>query len=164
MCSYWELVPNFILVLSVTSLRQGETWLSLSTCISVFVKSLNTHSFRIVTAIPLWETNLLIQYLCRFLFVFSLICCFCSVPHLCPTLCDPMDCSTPGFPVLHHLPELAQTHVIESVMPSNHLILCCSPLRLPSILHNPLKIPFPVVFPHPPCASLPHLHPFQVQL
>ena len=26
-------------------------------------------------------------------------------------LCDPMDCSTPGFPVLHHLPELAQTHV-----------------------------------------------------
>ena len=29
----------------------------------------------------------------------------------CPTLCDPMDCSIPGFPVLHHLPELAQIHV-----------------------------------------------------
>ena len=29
----------------------------------------------------------------------------------CPTLCDPMDCSMPGFPVLHRLPELAQTHV-----------------------------------------------------
>ena len=28
----------------------------------------------------------------------------------CPTLCDPMDCSTPGFPVLHHLPEPDQTH------------------------------------------------------
>ena len=28
----------------------------------------------------------------------------------CPTPCDPMDYSTPGFPVLHHLPELAQTH------------------------------------------------------
>ena len=27
------------------------------------------------------------------------------------TLCDPMDCSTPGFPVLHHIPELAQTYV-----------------------------------------------------
>ena len=27
------------------------------------------------------------------------------------TLCDPMDCSTPGFPVRHQLPELAQTHV-----------------------------------------------------
>ena len=35
----------------------------------------------------------------------------CSVTQLCSTLCDPMDCSTPGFPVLHHLPELAQTHV-----------------------------------------------------
>ena len=35
----------------------------------------------------------------------------CSVAQLCLTLCDPMDCSTPGFPVLHHLLELAQTHV-----------------------------------------------------
>ena len=35
----------------------------------------------------------------------------CSVAQSCLTLCDPMDCSTPGFPVLHHLPELAQTHV-----------------------------------------------------
>ena len=30
---------------------------------------------------------------------------------LCPSLYNPMDCSTPGFPVLHHLPEFAQTHV-----------------------------------------------------
>ena len=44
-----------------------------------------------------------------------------------------MDHGTPGFPVLHHLPELAQAHVIESVMPSNHLILCCPLLLLPSI-------------------------------
>ena len=36
---------------------------------------------------------------------------FSSVSQSCPTLCDPMDCSTPGFPVLHQLPELAQTHV-----------------------------------------------------
>ena len=34
---------------------------------------------------------------------------FCSVTKSCPTLCDPMDCSTPGFPVLHHFLELAQT-------------------------------------------------------
>ena len=34
-----------------------------------------------------------------------------STPSLSPTLCDPMDCSTPGFPVYHQLPELAQTHV-----------------------------------------------------
>ena len=36
---------------------------------------------------------------------------FSSVAQLWPTLFDPMDCSKPGFPVLHHLPELAQTHV-----------------------------------------------------
>ena len=35
----------------------------------------------------------------------------CSFPQSYPTLCDPMDCSMPGIPVLHHLPELAQTHV-----------------------------------------------------
>ena len=34
-----------------------------------------------------------------------------SVAQLCPTLCDPMDCSTPGFPVYCQLPELTQTHV-----------------------------------------------------
>ena len=36
---------------------------------------------------------------------------FNSVVQSCPTLCDPMDCSTPGFPVHPQLPELAQTHV-----------------------------------------------------
>ena len=45
-----------------------------------------------------------------------------------------MDCSTRGFPVHHQLPELTQTHVhCELVMPSNHLILCCPLLLLPSI-------------------------------
>ena len=37
--------------------------------------------------------------------------CCCSITKSCPTLCDPMDCSTPVFPVLHHLLEFAQTHV-----------------------------------------------------
>ena len=41
---------------------------------------------------------------------FSVACC-CSVTQSCLTLCNPMDCSTPGFPVSHHLLELAQTHV-----------------------------------------------------
>ena len=44
-----------------------------------------------------------------------------------------MDCSTPGLSVHHQLPELAQTHALESVMPSNHLILCRPLLLLPSI-------------------------------
>ena len=45
----------------------------------------------------------------------------------------PMDCSMPGFPVYHQLPELAQIHVHELVMSSNHVILCCPLLVLPSI-------------------------------
>ena len=48
----------------------------------------------------------------------------CSVAQSCLTLCYPMDYSMPGFPVLHHFPELAQIMSIELVMPSNHLILC----------------------------------------
>ena len=36
---------------------------------------------------------------------------FSSVAQSCPTLCDPMDCSMPGHPVHHYLPELNQTHV-----------------------------------------------------
>ena len=40
------------------------------------------------------------------------VCCrVCLVAQLCLTLCDPRDCSTPGFPVHHQPPELAQTHV-----------------------------------------------------
>ena len=52
-------------------------------------------------------------------------CCYCSVAQSCFTLCDPMDCSTPGFPVLHHLPELAQTHVHwvgDAIQPSRPLL------------------------------------------
>ena len=41
----------------------------------------------------------------------SLIIQFSSVAQSCLTLCDPMDCSMPGSPALHHLPELAQIHV-----------------------------------------------------
>ena len=49
---------------------------------------------------------------------------FSSVAQSCPTLCDPMDCSTPGFPVHHQLPELAQTHVHQvgdAIQPSHPL-------------------------------------------
>ena len=51
----------------------------------------------------------------------------------CPTLYDPMNCSMPGFPVLHYLPEFVKLVFIESVMPSNCFILCCPLLLLPSV-------------------------------
>ena len=55
-----------------------------------------------------------------------------SVSPSCPALCDPMDYSTPGFPVFIIFRSLLKLMSIESVMPSNHLILCCL-LLLPSI-------------------------------
>ena len=51
----------------------------------------------------------------------------------CLTLCDPMGCSMPGFPVHHQLPQLAQTHVHWVGEAIQHLILCCPLLLLPSI-------------------------------
>ena len=71
-------------------------------------------------------------------FFFTELCifrhCCCSVTKLCPTLCDPMNCNTPDSPSLS--PSLFKITSVESVMPSNHLILCCSLLLLPSIFPN----------------------------
>ena len=58
----------------------------------------------------------------------------CSVAQLCPTLYSAMDCSMPGFPVHHQLPELTPTHVHWVGMPSNHLILCNPLLLQPAII------------------------------
>ena len=52
------------------------------------------------------------------------------VQSLSSTLCDPMDCSMPGFPVLHHLSELAQTHVhqvSDAIQPSHPLLFLSPP-------------------------------------
>ena len=55
---------------------------------------------------------------------------FSSVAQSCPTLCDPMNCSMPGFPVYHHLPELVQTNVSwvsDANQPSHPLSSPCPP-------------------------------------
>ena len=73
---------------------------------------------------------------------------FSSVTQSCPTLCDPMDCSTPGVPIHHQLPEFTQTHVhrvsdaaISSLvvpfsscpqsLPASESPSCCSSVTLP---------------------------------
>ena len=53
---------------------------------------------------------------------------FSSVAQSCPTPCDPMDCSTPGFPVHHEIPKLAQTHIYRV----SDAIQQSSPLLFPS--------------------------------
>ena len=57
----------------------------------------------------------------------------CSVAQSCLNLCDPMDCSTPGFLSFTNSQDLLKLMSIESVMPSNHLILWHLLLLLPSI-------------------------------
>ena len=54
---------------------------------------------------------------------------FSSVTQSCPTLCDPMDCTTPGLPVHHQLPEFSQTHVhwVGDAIQSFHPLLAPSP-------------------------------------
>ena len=59
-------------------------------------------------------------------FLMFLFCCRCSVARLRLTCCDPINCSTPGFPVPEHPPELAQTHV-----------------RWVAVLSHPLSSPSP---------------------
>ena len=58
---------------------------------------------------------------------------FISVAQSCPTLYDPMDCSIPGLPVYHQLPEFTQTHVHWVSDAILTFILCCPLLLLPSI-------------------------------
>ena len=55
---------------------------------------------------------------------------FSSIAQLCPTLCNPMDCSMSGLPVHHQFWSLLKLMSIESVMPTNNFILC-HPLLLP---------------------------------
>ena len=54
-------------------------------------------------------------------------------PSVCLTLFNPMDCSTPGFPVHQHFRSLLKCVSIKSMMPPNHLVLHCPLLLLPSI-------------------------------
>ena len=80
-------------------------------------------SFNVLIIVHLWASALCLLGCC----------CCCSVTKSCLILCKLMDCSTPGFPVLHYHLEFAQLMSTESVMPSNHLILYHPLLFLPLI-------------------------------
>ena len=69
---------------------------------------------------------------CYYLFIEGLF----SVAQSWCTLCNPMDCNTPGFSVLHFSWSLLKFMSIELVMPSNHFILCRSLLLLSSVFHS----------------------------
>ena len=78
----------------------------------VSISEIDLHNFKVIR-------------LCFILFGFY----FISVAQSCPTLCDPMDCSTPGFPIHHQLPELDQTpvHQVSDAIQPSHPLLSPSP-------------------------------------
>ena len=65
---------------------------------------------------------------------------FSSVAQSCPTLCNPMDCSMPGLPVLHQLPEFTQTHVhcVSDAIQQSHSLSSPSPPALNLSQHQGL--------------------------
>ena len=71
------------------------------------------------------------------LIVYLTYCC-CSVTKSCLTFCDPLDCSMPGFPVLHHLPELAHVHWVVNAIQPSHLLSSPSPPALSLSQHQGL--------------------------
>ena len=75
-----------------------------------------------------------------FKFVTQLYCCCCSVAKSCMTLFVPMDCNTPGFPVLHYLLKFAQTHVhwVSDAIQPSHPLLSPSPPALNLSWHQVL--------------------------
>ena len=74
-----------------------------------------------------------------YFFILKYLARFSSVAQSYLTLCKPMDCSTSGFCVHLHLPELLKPMSIKSVMPSNHLILC-HPLLLPPSIFPSIRV------------------------
>ena len=99
--------------------------------LSYFLKYIHTHPFLLSTSVncpfpgsivtPLTTPSGVTLSLSLF--------CHCSVGQLCPILCDSMDWSIPGFPVLHHLPEFAQTYVhwIGEAIQTSHPLSSPSP-------------------------------------
>ena len=76
------------------------------------------------------------MYICkRYIYIYQLS----SVTQSCLTLCDPIDCSIPGLPVHHQLQILLKLMSIESLMPSNHLIVC-HPLLLPPSIFPSIRV------------------------
>ena len=86
------------------------------------------------------ESRLWARYrVCEWKWILKLCCCL--ITQSCLTLCNPMDCSTPGLPVRHFLRSPLKLVSIRSVMPPNHLMLCRPLLLLPSIFPSSRVFP-----------------------
>ena len=108
----------------------AATWMSLA----IFVLSKVDHSsYTWRTCIYLKSVELSIHTNYLALSLFYMFIHFCSLAQSCPTLCDPMNRSTPGFPAHHQLPEFTQTHVhsVSDTIQPSHPLLSPSPRPQP---------------------------------
>ena len=95
LCVAFSYLRGWMLGKTLRSCRAG-------TALFTFILQLSTYNKHLINT---YRKNELILLWCTFRVQFS------AVAHLCVTLCNPMDCSTPGLPVHHQLPEFTQTHV-----------------------------------------------------
>ena len=79
---------------------------------------------KLIYILKSWGFKQIIQLIETLYFKEYISICCCSGAKLCPTLCDPINCSTCGFSVLSYLPVFAQTHARWVRDAINHLILC----------------------------------------
>ena len=97
---FW--LPSFIMSSAIHSLLLGQPRKLLSLDATFFSSRILTCFFKLIPILCWNSPSFHLVYLSVF---FKMLCC-CSVAQSCLTLCNPMDYNTPGFPVLHYLPEL----------------------------------------------------------
>ena len=119
LCVAFSYLRGWMLGKTLRSCRAG-------TALFTFILQLSTYNKHLINT---YSKNELILLWCTFRVQFS------AVAHLCVTLCNPMDCSTPGLPVHHQLPEFTLTHlqwVSDAIQPSYPL-----PSPSPPALNRP---------------------------
>ena len=113
-----------------------ETWVWSLGWEELLKKRMTTYSSILAWRIPWTEEPGELQpiyiYIHIYTYTYIYCCCCCSVTKLCPTLCNPTDCSMPSSSVLQYLPEFAQTHVHWV----SHAIQPPQPLLPPSFAFN----------------------------
>ena len=121
-----------------TGKQHSLFWVYLCRTFTTVCETLDLSTFSLTLLTPQLWIALSMKTFFEIYLVKSSGCSCCSVAKLCPTLCDPMDFSTPSFPVLHHLPESAQTHVhwVSDAIQPSHPLSPSSPFALSLAQHQ----------------------------
>ena len=104
----WQSIIYFAVTSVFINMRIFSCIFSIFFVHKIFMYVFYPYLFFLLNSLSWWCVRVL-SYISHVTFILLLLCC--AVAQLCLTLRDPMDCSTPGFSVLHCLPELAQTNV-----------------------------------------------------